>query len=77
MELRDKFSPEKLALATYAERKEPTPSFWSLIRDFLWLHFCAWFWEDKRIPALDPHNILDFALCGCSNHDNGTTTHAV
>ena len=34
MELRDQFSPEKLALATYAERKEPTPSFWSLIRDF-------------------------------------------
>lgn len=34
MELRDKFSPEKLALATYAERKAPTPSFRSLIRDF-------------------------------------------
>lgn len=34
MELRDKFSPEKLALATYAERKEPPPSFRSLIRDF-------------------------------------------
>ena len=35
MELRDKFSPEKRALATYAERrKDPPPSFRTLIRDF-------------------------------------------